>query len=96
MCLSADSGIRCVLINYAERPADADIEPSFSSVGDSFENILSVTINCICKAKVIHRRETWRFLEFSEPSGLSRPRTIQTDCAPALILAETCVLSQMR
>ena len=36
--------------------AQAGIEPSVGSVGDSYDNALAETINGICKAEVIHRR----------------------------------------
>lgn len=41
--------------------ADAGIEPSVGSVGDSYDNALAETINGLYKAEVIHRR-SWRNL----------------------------------
>jgi putative transposase len=43
-------------IRYPERLAEADIEPSVGSVGDSYDNALAETINGLCKPEVIHRR----------------------------------------
>lgn len=43
-------------IRYTERLAEAGIEPSVGSVGDSYDNALAETINGLYKAEVIHRR----------------------------------------
>lgn len=43
-------------IKYTERLAEAGIEPSVGSVGDSYDNTLTETINGLYKADVIHRR----------------------------------------
>lgn len=45
-----------VSIRYSERLAEAGIEPSVGSVGDSYDNALAETINGLYKAEVIHRR----------------------------------------
>lgn len=52
----SDRGVQCVSIRYTERLADAGIEPSVGSVGDSYDNALAETINGLYKAEVIHRR----------------------------------------
>jgi hypothetical protein len=49
-----------VSIRYTERLAEAGIEPSVGSVGDSHDNALAETINGLYKAEVIHRRGVWR------------------------------------
>ncbi len=41
---------------YSERLAEAGIEPSVGSKGDSYDNALAETINGLYKAEVIHRR----------------------------------------
>ena len=53
-------------IRYSERLAEADVEPSVGSVGDSYDNALAETINGLCKAEVIHHRGPWRSLEAVE------------------------------
>jgi len=53
-------------IKYTERLAEAGIEPSVGSVGDSYDNALAETINGLYKAEVIHRRGPWRNLEAVE------------------------------
>jgi transposase InsO family protein len=53
-------------IRYTERLAEASIEPSVGSVGDSYDNALAETINGLFKAEVIHRRGPWRSFEAVE------------------------------
>jgi hypothetical protein len=55
-----------VSIKYSERLAEAGIEPSVESVGDSYDNALAETINGLYKAEVIHRRRPWRSFEAVE------------------------------
>ena len=45
-----------VSIRYSERLAEAGIEPSVGSRGDSYDNALAETINGFYKAELIHRR----------------------------------------
>ena len=59
-----------VSIKYTERLAEAGIEPSVGSVGDSYDNALAETINGLYKAEVIHRRGPWRSLEAVEYATL--------------------------
>jgi transposase InsO family protein len=62
----SDRGSQYVSIKYTERLADAGIEPSVGSVGDSYDNALAETINGLYKAEVIHRRGPWRSFEAVE------------------------------
>jgi transposase InsO family protein len=59
-----------VSIKYTERLAEAGIEPSVGSVGDSYDNALAETINGLYDAKVIHRRGPWRSFEAVEYATL--------------------------
>ena len=43
------------LIHHSDRLAEAGIEPSVGSVGDSYDNALAETINGLYKAELIHR-----------------------------------------
>jgi len=52
----SDRGSQYVSIRYTERLAEAGIEPSVGSKGDSYDNALAETINGLYKAEVIHRR----------------------------------------
>lgn len=63
-------GSQFVSINYTERLAEAGIEPSVGSVGDSYDNALAETINGLYKAEVIHRRGPWRSFEAVEYATL--------------------------
>lgn len=62
----SDRGSQYVSIKYTERLADAGIEPSVGSIGDSYDNALAETINGLYKAEVIHRRGPWRSFEAVE------------------------------
>jgi hypothetical protein len=55
-----------VSIKYTQRLAEAGVEPSVGSVGDSYDNALAETINGLYKAEVIHRRGPWRSFEAVE------------------------------
>jgi transposase InsO family protein len=59
----SDRGSQYVSIKYTERLADAGIEPSVGSVGDSYDNALAETVIGLFKTEVIHRRGPWRTLE---------------------------------
>jgi putative transposase len=62
----SDRGSQYVSIKYSERLAEAGVEPSVGSVGDSYDNALAETINGLYKAEVIHRRGPWRSFEAVE------------------------------
>lgn len=53
-------------LRYTERLAEAGIEPSVGSIGDSYDNALAETINGLFKAEVIHQRGPWRSFEAVE------------------------------
>lgn len=56
-------GSQYLSIRYTECLAEAGIEPSVGSVGDSYDNALAETINGLFTAELIHRRGPWRSLE---------------------------------
>jgi putative transposase len=62
----SDRGSQYVSIKYTERLAEAGIEPSVGSVGDSYDNALAETINGLYKAEIIYRRGPWRSFEAVE------------------------------
>ncbi|MBL3706161.1 IS3 family transposase [Sulfitobacter sp. BDSS02] len=66
----SDRGSQYLSIRYTERLAEAGIEPSVGSVGDSYDNALAETINGLFKAEVIHRREPWRSFDAVEYATL--------------------------
>jgi putative transposase len=55
-----------VVIRYAERLVQAGIDPSVRSVGDSYENALTETVDGLYKAEVIHRRGPCKNLQAVE------------------------------
>ncbi|QUP52679.1 IS3 family transposase (plasmid) [Ralstonia syzygii] len=65
----SDRGSQYVSIRYSERLAEAGIEPSVGSRGDSYDNALAETINGLYKAELIHRR-TWKTRESVELATL--------------------------
>ena len=66
----SDRGSQYVSIRYSERLAEAGIEPSVGSKGDSYDNALAETINGLYKAELIHRRATWKTKEAVELATL--------------------------
>lgn len=66
----SDRGSQYVSIRYSERLAQAGIEPSVGSKGDSYDNALAETINGLYKAELIHRRGPWKTREALELATL--------------------------
>ena len=62
----SDRGVQYVSIRYTERLAEAGIEPSVGSVGDSYDNALAETIIGLFKTEVIYKHGPWRGLEHVE------------------------------
>ena len=62
----SDRGSQYLALRYTERLAEAGVEPSVGSVGDSYDNALAETINGLFKAEVIHRCGPWRNFEAVE------------------------------
>jgi len=55
----SDHGCQYLSIRYTERLAEANIEASVGSVGDSYDNALAETINGLYKTEVIRHRGPW-------------------------------------
>ena len=66
----SDRGSQYVSIRYSERLAEAGIEPSVGSRGDSYDNALAETITGLYKAEMIHRRAPWKTKEAVELATL--------------------------
>jgi len=66
----SDRGVQYVSIRYTERLAEAGVEASVGSVGDSYDNALAETINGLYKAEVIHR-QSWKNREAVELATLT-------------------------
>jgi transposase InsO family protein len=62
----SDRGSQYLAVRYTGRLAEAGIEPSVGSVGDSYDNALAETVNGLFKTEVIRRRGPWRSLEAVE------------------------------
>jgi putative transposase len=66
----SDRGSQYVSIRYTERLAEAGIEPSVGSKGDSYDNALAETINGLYKTELIHKRAPWKTREAVELATL--------------------------
>jgi transposase InsO family protein len=62
----SDRGSQYLSIRYTDRLADAGIDPSVGSVGDSYDNALAESVIGLYKTEVIRRRGPWRDLEAVE------------------------------
>jgi transposase InsO family protein len=69
-------------IRYTERLAEAGIEPSVGSIGDSYDNALAETINGLFKAEMVHRCDPWRSAEAIEFATLELGRLVQSSAHP--------------
>ena len=61
-----DRGVQYVSIKYTERLAEAGIEPSVGSVGDSYDNALAESVIGLFKTEVIRHKGPWRSLQAVE------------------------------
>ena len=66
----SDRGSQYLCIRYTERLAEAGIEASVGSVGDSYDNALAETINGLYKTEVIRRKGPWRNIDAVEYATL--------------------------
>jgi putative transposase len=66
----SDRGCQYLSIRYTERLAEAGVNASVGSVGDSYDNALAETINGLYKTEVIRRRGPWRHLDAVEYATL--------------------------
>jgi transposase InsO family protein len=66
----SDRGVQYLSIRYTERLAEAGIEASVGSVGDSYDNALAESVNGLYKAEVIHRKGPWKSVDAVELATL--------------------------
>jgi transposase InsO family protein len=62
----SDRGSQYLAMRYTERLADAGIEPSVGSRGDSYDNALAESVIGLFKTEVIRLKGPWRHLEAVE------------------------------
>jgi transposase InsO family protein len=67
----SDRGVQYLSIRYTERLAEAGIEPSVGSRGDSYDNALAETVIGLFKTEVIHREGPWRGFDDVEYATLA-------------------------
>jgi transposase InsO family protein len=58
-----DRGVQYLSIRYTERLAEAGIEPSVGSVGDSYDNALAKSVIGLFKTELIRRKGPWKGLD---------------------------------
>ena len=66
----SDHGSQYLSIRYTERLAEAGVEASVGSVGDSYDNALAETVIGLFKTEVIYARGPWRSLDAVEYATL--------------------------
>ena len=66
----SDRGSQYLSIRYTERLAEAGVEASVGSTGDSYDNALAETINGLYKTEIIHKRGPWRTVDDVEYATL--------------------------
>jgi putative transposase len=66
----SDRGSQYLSIRYTERLAEAGIQPSVGSRGDSYDNALAESVIGLYKTELIRRRGPWRGLEAVELATL--------------------------
>ena len=66
----SERGVQHLSILYTERLAEAGIEPSAGSRGDSYDNVLAESVSGLYKTEVINRRGPWRGVDAVELATL--------------------------
>jgi putative transposase len=59
----SDRGSQYLSIRYSERLADADVDPSVGTVGDSYDNALAESVIGLFKAEVIKQLGPWKTMQ---------------------------------
>lgn len=67
----SDRGVQYLSIRYTERLAEAGIQASVGSVGDSYDNALAESVIGLYKAELIHRHGPWKGYEALELATLT-------------------------
>ena len=67
----SDRGTQYLSMRYTDRLAEAGIEPSVGSRGDSYDNALAESVIGLFKTEVIQRKGPWRHLEAVEFATLT-------------------------
>jgi putative transposase len=66
----SDRGSQYLSIRYSERLAEAGMESSVGSKGDSYDNAMAETINGLYKTELIRKRGPWRTVDDVEYATL--------------------------
>ena len=74
----SDRGVQYLSIRYTERLAEAGIEPSVGSRGDSYDNALAESVIGLYMTEVIRRRGPWKGIEDSRNELSGEPGAVQS------------------
>jgi putative transposase len=66
----SDRGKQYLSIRYSERLAEAGVQASVGTTGDSYDNALAESTIGLFKTEVIHRRGPWRSIDAVEHATL--------------------------
>jgi putative transposase len=77
----SDAGSQYTSIRYTERLADAGIESSVGSLGDSYDNALAESTIGLYKTELIYQRGPWRTVDEVELGDALVDRLVQSSTA---------------
>ena len=66
----SDRGCQYLSVRYTERLAEAGLQASVGSVGDSYDNALAETVNGLYKTELIRRQGPWKTVDDVEYATL--------------------------
>ena len=66
----SDRGSQYLSVRYTERLAEAGIDASVGSVGDSYDNAMTKTINGLYKIEIIRKQGPWKHIDEVEYATL--------------------------
>ena len=75
----SDRGSQYLSIRYTERLADADVDPSVGTVGDSYDNALAESVIGPFKTEVIKQLGPWKPLQHVEWETMHRVDRYNTE-----------------
>ncbi len=67
----SEASSRLTWLRYGERIAEIGAVPSIGSVGDSYDNALTETVNSLYKTELIRRPGLWKSVDDGELATLS-------------------------
>jgi putative transposase len=90
----SDRGVQYVSVHYTERLAEAGIDPSVGSAGDSYDNALAETVNGLLRPRssaVVGHGAHWKLLNSPRSNGWIGSTTVVSSSR-----SETCRLPRLK